>query len=182
MMCARTKPGMESHSIKAICLPPPHVSSRYHAFSSSCLAPCTNEPPPARPPSAPWNGRPGCPSATRRTHAASDCAVVGAATCCRSHLLGLVAQAVRLVRAGGAGQTVNLGQLAVLPRPHTEEEAEQVSLLLPPQLLEVLVGPHPATRKQANGAPSVPQPFHARQRRLCRHKRVYCCKTTYNKQ
>ena len=57
-------------------------------------------------------------------------------------LLGLVAEAMSLVRARGAVHLVDLGQLAVLPRPHTQQEAEQVRLLLPPELLQELVSPH----------------------------------------
>lgn len=59
-----------------------------------------------------------------------------------SHLLGLVAQAVRLVRACGVGHLAHAGELAVLPRAHAEHEAEHIALLLPPQLLQVLVGSH----------------------------------------
>ena len=57
-------------------------------------------------------------------------------------LLGLVAEAAGLVGAGRAGHGGCLGALAVLPSAHTQEEAEHITLLLLPQLLEVLVGSH----------------------------------------
>lgn len=57
-------------------------------------------------------------------------------------LLGLVAQPAGLVGPGGAGGPVQRGQLAVLPAAHPEQEAHHIRLLLPPQLLDVLVGAH----------------------------------------
>mmetsp|Transcript_12927 Transcript_12927/g.19320 ORF Transcript_12927/g.19320 Transcript_12927/m.19320 type:complete len:275 (+) Transcript_12927:231-1055(+) len=57
-------------------------------------------------------------------------------------LLGLVAEATGLVLAGGAVHTHDLGQLAVLPGAHTQQEAHDIALLLPPKLLLVLVGAH----------------------------------------
>lgn len=52
--------------------------------------------------------------------------------CPHSPLLGLVAEAVGLVRPGGLVHTADLRQLAVLPRAHTEEKAEHIALLLAP--------------------------------------------------
>ena len=57
-------------------------------------------------------------------------------------LLGLVAHAAGLVRAGRLGAASDGGQLAVLPAAHAQEEAEHIALLLAPQLLDVLVGSH----------------------------------------
>lgn len=42
-------------------------------------------------------------------------------------LLGLVAQAARLVRAAGARQADQAGQLAVLPRAHAQQEAQHIT-------------------------------------------------------
>lgn len=63
--------------------------------------------------------------------------VVGAIT-----LLGLVAQPAGFVRACGAWGAVQGGQLPVLPAAHTQQEPHHVRLLLPPELLDVLVGTH----------------------------------------
>mmetsp|Transcript_19721 Transcript_19721/g.41207 ORF Transcript_19721/g.41207 Transcript_19721/m.41207 type:complete len:275 (-) Transcript_19721:33-857(-) len=57
-------------------------------------------------------------------------------------LLGLVAEATGLVLAGRAVHTHDLGQLAVLPGAHAQQEAHDIALLLPPKLLLVLVGAH----------------------------------------
>mmetsp|Transcript_20260 Transcript_20260/g.56451 ORF Transcript_20260/g.56451 Transcript_20260/m.56451 type:complete len:266 (+) Transcript_20260:184-981(+) len=57
-------------------------------------------------------------------------------------LLGLVAHAAGLVRAGGVGDPHNGRQLPVLPAAHAQQEAEHIALLLFPQLLNVLVGSH----------------------------------------
>lgn len=55
-------------------------------------------------------------------------------------LLGLVAQAAGLVRAGRPGGPVDHGQVPELPDADALQEAQDVALLLLPQLLEVLVG------------------------------------------
>ncbi|OIH80031.1 hypothetical protein A7N05_18965 [Acinetobacter baumannii] len=47
-------------------------------------------------------------------------------------LLGLVAQPASLVRPGGSGSTVEVGQLTVLPAADAEQEAHHVRLLLTP--------------------------------------------------
>merc|ERR1719201_927350 len=65
-------------------------------------------------------------------------------------LLGLVPEAARLVRPSGAGAAVDRGKLAVLPHPHTRQEAKHVRLLLLPELLHVLVGTH------LDGVPQLP--------------------------
>jgi len=65
----------------------------------------------------------------------------------RTHLLGLVSEAVSLISAGGFVDSIHLGQLTVLPGPDTEEETKQVGLLLPPQLLNILVGTHEALQQ-----------------------------------
>lgn len=57
-------------------------------------------------------------------------------------LLGLVAQPARLVGPGGSRGAVQRRELAVLPAAHPQQEAHHVRLLLPPQLLDVLVGTH----------------------------------------
>lgn len=57
-------------------------------------------------------------------------------------LLGLVAQPPRLVGPGGAGSPVQRRELPVLPAADPQQEAHHVRLLLPPQLLDVLVGAH----------------------------------------
>ena len=58
-------------------------------------------------------------------------------------LLGLVAQATSFVWSGGAGGSVNSSQLSILPAAHTKEKSEEIWLLLPPELLQVLVCSHP---------------------------------------
>ena len=57
-------------------------------------------------------------------------------------LLGLVAQPARLVGPGGARGAGQRRELAVLPAAHQQQEAHHARLLLPPQLLDVLVGAH----------------------------------------
>lgn len=57
-------------------------------------------------------------------------------------LLGLVAEAVGLVGAGGTADLGDAVALAVLPGADAEEEAERVALLVPPQLFHVLVAAH----------------------------------------
>ena len=57
-------------------------------------------------------------------------------------LLGLVTQTAGLVGARRTRGAVDNVQLAVLPAAHTQEEAEDVALLLLVELLEVLVGTH----------------------------------------
>lgn len=57
-------------------------------------------------------------------------------------LLGLVAQAASLVRAGRARRTVDNLELTVLPAANAEQEAQNVRLLLLVQFLQVLVGTH----------------------------------------
>lgn len=66
-------------------------------------------------------------------------------------LLGLVAQAARLVGPGGAGGPVQRRELAVLPAAHPEQEAHYIGLLLPPQLLDVLVSAHLGSRRTGGG-------------------------------
>jgi hypothetical protein len=58
----------------------------------------------------------------------------------QTDLLGLVPEATSLVRAAGTRDADNAGELPKLPAAHTQQEAEHVGLLLPPQLLDVLVG------------------------------------------
>lgn len=57
-------------------------------------------------------------------------------------LLGLVSQPAGLVGARGARGAVQGRQLPVLPAAHAQQEPHHVRLLLPPQLLDVLVGTH----------------------------------------
>lgn len=57
-------------------------------------------------------------------------------------LLGLVAQTASLVGAGGARSTVDNLELTVLPAANTEQETQNVRLLLLVQFLQVLVGTH----------------------------------------
>lgn len=57
-------------------------------------------------------------------------------------LLGLVPQPARLIGPGGAGGPVQRRELAVLPAADSQEKAHHIRLLLPPQLLDVLVGTH----------------------------------------
>lgn len=47
-------------------------------------------------------------------------------------LLGLVAQPTGLVRSGGSGSTVEVGQLTVLPATDAEQETHHIGLLLAP--------------------------------------------------
>jgi hypothetical protein len=47
-------------------------------------------------------------------------------------LFGFIAQASGLIGAGGAGDTYNFGELPVFPTAHSEEEAHNIRLLLPP--------------------------------------------------
>lgn len=60
----------------------------------------------------------------------------------REALLGLVAQATSLVRAGWPWGTVELGQLAVLPDADTQQIAHDIALLLTVQFLHVSIGSH----------------------------------------
>jgi hypothetical protein len=55
-------------------------------------------------------------------------------------LLGLEAHAAGLVRARGAVQPDDTGELAVLPAADAQQEAEHIALLLLPQLLKILRG------------------------------------------
>jgi len=57
-------------------------------------------------------------------------------------LSGPVAQAASLVGPSGARGTVDTVELAVLPTPHTQQEAHNITLLLPVQFLHVLVRTH----------------------------------------
>merc|ERR1719223_2206154 len=57
-------------------------------------------------------------------------------------LLRLVSDLASLVRAGGARAAVHGRELAELPIAEAGQEAEDVRLLLAPELLEVLVGAH----------------------------------------
>lgn len=59
-------------------------------------------------------------------------------------LLGLVPKATSLLWAGGTRGTVQLVEVTVLPRPHPQQEAHHIALLLTVNLLHVLVGPHDA--------------------------------------
>ena len=53
--------------------------------------------------------------------------------------LGLVTKTPRLVGTRGTSQTRHRRQLTVLPVPHTLQKLERITLLLAPQLFEVLV-------------------------------------------
>mmetsp|Transcript_18091 Transcript_18091/g.33028 ORF Transcript_18091/g.33028 Transcript_18091/m.33028 type:complete len:240 (+) Transcript_18091:193-912(+) len=57
-------------------------------------------------------------------------------------LLGLVTKAASLVGAGRAGQTRDRGKLPVLPAPNAKKEAEDIALLLPPKLFNILISTH----------------------------------------
>lgn len=57
-------------------------------------------------------------------------------------LLGLVSQSAGLVGSGGSWSTVEVGQLAVLPAPDTEQKAHHIGLLLAPQLLHIPICSH----------------------------------------
>jgi hypothetical protein len=57
-------------------------------------------------------------------------------------LLGLVAETTSLVWSGWSGCPVDGRELTVLPGPDSEEESEDVRLLLLVKLFEVLVGAH----------------------------------------
>ena len=57
-------------------------------------------------------------------------------------LLGFVSELVSLVGSGGASHLLDLLALAVLPGSHTKQEAQSITLLLSPDLLEVLIGSH----------------------------------------
>lgn len=59
------------------------------------------------------------------------------------HTLGsTVSKTSGLVRPGGLGCPVDTVELAVLPAPHSQQEAHDITLLLPVQLLHVLIGSH----------------------------------------
>lgn len=72
-------------------------------------------------------------------------------------LFGLVAQPARLVGPGGARGAVQRRELAVLPAAHPQQEAHHVRLLLPPQLLDVLVGAHVGSPRAAQRAGETPR-------------------------
>lgn len=55
-------------------------------------------------------------------------------------LLGLVSETTSLIGARRTRSTVDGGKLTVLPTSHTEEESEDIRLLLLPELFEVFVG------------------------------------------
>ena len=57
-------------------------------------------------------------------------------------LLCLVAQSTSLVGSGWPRSAMEVGQLAILPASHTEEEAKYIRLLLAPQLLHILICAH----------------------------------------
>ena len=57
-------------------------------------------------------------------------------------LLGLVSEAASLVRARGAGCTVDDVQLTVLPTADAKQETEDIRLLLLVELPDILVGTH----------------------------------------
>ena len=59
-------------------------------------------------------------------------------------LLSLEAESVGLVRAGGPGASVDGGELAVFPAPHTEDEFHGIGLLALPELFEEFVATHSA--------------------------------------
>lgn len=68
-------------------------------------------------------------------------------------LLGFVAEAARLVGTRWAGCTVDHIQLAVFPAAHTQEEAENIRLLLLVELPNVLVRAHLAGYQGKKSAP-----------------------------
>ncbi len=57
-------------------------------------------------------------------------------------LLGLVSETACLIRAGGARASGDNVHLTVLPGANTHDESADVTLLLSPKLLKVLVGSH----------------------------------------
>lgn len=57
-------------------------------------------------------------------------------------MLGLVAEPAGLVRPAGPCGSVDDRQLPVFPGPDSHDEAQDIGLLLLPQLLEVLVCSH----------------------------------------
>uniref|UniRef100_A0A6B0ULQ4 Putative secreted protein n=1 Tax=Ixodes ricinus TaxID=34613 RepID=A0A6B0ULQ4_IXORI len=57
-------------------------------------------------------------------------------------LLGTVAKAASLVGPGGSRGPMASVELTVVPATQTEQEPHYVGLLLAPQLLHILVGPH----------------------------------------
>lgn len=78
-------------------------------------------------------------------------------------LLGLVAQPARLIRPGGPWSPVQGRELAVLPAAHSQEESHHVRLLLPPELLDVLVGAHlgslmAATKRKGSAPKTISNP------------------------
>ena len=93
---------------------------------------------PRRPSAQPGRAT-ACPAPAHLGHGLLAAAAAHAHAIDNVALLGLEAHAARLVRAAGPRQAHNAGQLAVLPAPHAEEEAEHIALLLLPELLDVLV-------------------------------------------
>lgn len=57
-------------------------------------------------------------------------------------LLGLVAELSCLVESAGSSDLVDDGQLSVFPSSHSQNESQDVGLLLSPQLFKILVGSH----------------------------------------
>ena len=55
---------------------------------------------------------------------------------------GTVSQAAGLFGSGWTGCPVDTVELTVLPAPNSQQEAEDITLLLAVQLLHVFVGPH----------------------------------------
>merc|ERR1719333_590726 len=58
-------------------------------------------------------------------------------------LLGFVSQSASFVGSGGTRSSMNLGKLAILPTPDSEEIPHDIALLLAIQLGHVLVRTHP---------------------------------------
>merc|ERR1719334_977254 len=75
-------------------------------------------------------------------HGALAAAAADADTVDDVALLGAVAEAAGLIRAGGPRGAVDGGELAILPAAHAQQEAQHVALLLAVQLLHVLVRSH----------------------------------------
>ena len=70
-------------------------------------------------------------------------------------LLCLVAKATGFVWTGGPSGPVDGIQLTVLPASHTQQEAQQVRLLLLEQLLQVLVGSHGVSAVKTKHCPQM---------------------------
>ena len=57
-------------------------------------------------------------------------------------LLGLVSELSGLVGSAWSVDLVDNGELSVLPRPHSHDESENITLLLSPELFKILVATH----------------------------------------